>query len=123
MSNVTIRKFPVTAPDGTEYRVKIEECVGLCDLYADVTLYIPRKRFGFKRVFSESYYHGSSKRVVYDAANPDFIAIATEAVRGYYANIEWSANYNRKRAESILRKQAALDRFAEWDGKITEVGE
>lgn len=121
MSNVTIRKFPVTAPDGTEYRVKIDEINGLTTDYTEVSLYLPRKRFGYRLVYRREY-----KQPV---GTSDYIALATELIRDYYENIEWSAEHKRKRAESILRKQAAVDRFAEWDGnigsidKITEVSE
>jgi len=117
-NNVTVRKFPVTAPDGTEYRVKIDEMYNIyLGKYTEVALYLPRKRFGFRRVFSEDYSNGEG---IYDASNPDFIKMAEEVFRGYYAHIEWLAELDRKHAESILRKQSALDRFAEWDGKITE---
>jgi len=113
LSNVTIRKFPVTAPDGTEYRVKIEEMSGFITDYIEVSLYLPRKRFGYRLVFRDDY----NQR----AGASDYIALATEVVRDYYAHTEWLAERDHKHAESTLRKQAALDRFAEWDGKITEV--
>jgi hypothetical protein len=121
MSGATITKFPVTAPDGTEYRVKIEESENFFgDLYVRTTLYYPRRWFGYRELYSVSYRNGGA---VYNAGNPDYVAISHEAVADYYARIESDAINLRKHAESILRKQAALDRFAEWDGKITEVAE
>lgn len=120
MSNVTVRKFPVTAPDGTEYRVVIKESDLLCGWYAFVSIYVPRKRFGFRKVGRVWAENGDG---LYDASNPDYIALATKAINVYCASLERSAERTRKRAESILRKQAALDRFAEWDGRIAEVNE
>lgn len=118
MSNVTVRKFPVTAPDGTEYRVKITEDNNFIEgQVVDVTIYTPRKRFGYRRLYCARY-------CGFDfVTNPDFVQLFRRVLADYAAKLERDAVERRKQAEFILRKQAALDRFAEWDGKITEVVE
>jgi hypothetical protein len=115
-----LTKFPVTAPDGTEYRVRIKEREGLCETSAVVSLYVKRKRFGFRKV-SHEWYESGSKDNVYNKNNPDFIAIVNRAIHDYYADIEWSAQYQRKQAEKELRRAQALEQFAAWDGKVAEV--
>lgn len=119
MSNVTIRKFPVTATDGTEYRVKIEESENFIgEPYVCTTVYYPRKWFGYRKLFSKNYRDGSD---VYNVNSPDYVAIAHRILTDYYARIVSDEIKHRERLATVKRKQAALDRFAEWDGKITEV--
>lgn len=117
----TLTKFPVTMPDGTEYRVKIteHEAYGYEDAHAIIRIYRERKRslFGvmrFKRL--ESRYAGL---LVYDPENPDYIALATWAIRKYEDHQRWLAARQVKQAETALARDAALRKFAEWDGKIT----
>lgn len=116
MSNVLITKFPVTAPDGTEYRVKIEEyhesLIGAC---ARAHLYVPRKRWGFRQIWTLTLraYHGD-----FDPDNLDYVAFAREAVADYYESIAENERFKVRKAEAAARKQAALERFNAWDGQI-----
>lgn len=111
-----LRKFPVTAPDGTEYRVKIEEWregfIGAC---AQAHLYVPRKRWGFRRIWTLTLraYHGE-----FDPDNLDYAAFACEAVADYYESIAESERFEIRKAEAAARKQAAVERFNAWDGRI-----
>jgi hypothetical protein len=114
-------KFPVTAPDGTEYRVKIEEwresLIGPC---LSAVLYVPRKRWGFRRIHTLTLY---SHRQEYDPNDVEYVAVAHAAVADYYRSIEVAAIWAQKESEAAARKQAAVDRFNAWDGRIeTEVG-
>lgn len=115
-----LRKFPVTAPDGMKYRVKIEEwrdsLIGPC---LSAVLYVPRKCWGFRRIHTMTLY---SHRQEFDPNDVEYVAVAREAVAEYYASIEAEAIWAQKKAEADARKQAAVERFNAWDGRIeTEV--
>jgi hypothetical protein len=48
-----LTKFPVTAPDGTEYCVTIVEEVDLFGSeYVELKVYTPRKRFRYRNVYN-----------------------------------------------------------------------
>ncbi|CAM2955684.1 hypothetical protein PASE110613_09435 [Paenibacillus sediminis] len=101
-----LTKFPVTAPDGAEYRVTIREVES--DMFTDyvtVKLQERRKRFGYRTIFQRDYYDGHG---VYSATDPDLIGIATRVVIGYTAMMEEN-----------LRRSEARRAFTEWDGRIT----
>ncbi len=110
-NNVTVRKFPVIAPDGTEYRIEVNAGdEPLFGNYVNVILFVPFRRNKFKSVYAKVF-RGISG--TYDRSNPDYIALATATVLEFYER-------ERKKAEEHAVMQAALDRFAEWDGRITE---
>lgn len=114
-----ISKFPVTAPDGTEFRVTIREHddgMWVAN-YASVRLYKKRKRWGFRRVFSRNY---SDDHGVYSHNAPDYIGIASHVVGDYYAALRADAEYQRMISRDELRRQKASDRFSAWDGRIAE---
>jgi hypothetical protein len=117
-----LRKFPVTAPDGTEYRVEIEEwresLIGAC---AQAHLYVPRKRWGFRRVWTLTLhaYHGDFN----PADSLDYVAFAREAVADYYEAIAENERSKERKAEAAARKQAEVDRFNAWDGRVETEGD
>jgi len=120
MADVAITKFPVVAQDGTEYRVKIEEwrdsLIGPC---VTARLYVRRKRWGFRNVYALTLY---SYHQQYDPDDLDYVALARELIANYYDSIAAKARWNTQKAEASARKQAAVDRFNAWDGRIeTEV--
>ncbi|RCX22887.1 hypothetical protein DFP94_101476 [Fontibacillus phaseoli] len=119
MSNVKLTKFPVTAPDGTEYRVKIRECEdGMwVSNYAIARLYAKRKRWGFRKVFGREYLDGGG---AYSHGDPDYITIASRVVGDYYAALRADAEYRRMISRDEVRRQSAAERFAQWDGRITD---
>lgn len=120
---MNLRKFPVIAPDGTEYLVSIEEYSGgYCQPpYAGVYLYVKRKRFGFRKIYGVLYTDGKG---VYKREEPDYVAVAAQAVADYYAD-----KRRVDERECVLnaieqRRQAAAKRLEAWDGRIkTEVSE
>lgn len=113
---MNLRKFPVIAPDGTEYRVKIEEWQepldGRC---LSASLYVPRKRWGFRKLFVMTLY---SYRDEYDPDNVEYVAVAREVVAKYYARLAAKERWAKEKAEAAKRKQAAIDRFNAWDGRV-----
>ncbi|OMD16263.1 hypothetical protein BJP50_18675 [Paenibacillus odorifer] len=109
MSNVLITKFPVTAPDGTEYRVTV--CEGYTPLFgrdAAVTLEIPVKRRKFKHVYSKTF----RGIVDYDTSDPDYIELASRTLVEHLESV-------RKKAEAVASRQAAVERFNAWDGRVS----
>lgn len=119
MSDVKLSKFPVTAPDGTEYRVTIREHddgMWVAN-YASVRLYTKRKRWGFRRVFGRDYPDDGG---VYSHSDPDYIAIASRLVSDYYAALRADAEYQRMVNREDARRRGAAERFNAWDGRIAE---
>lgn len=116
---MSLRKFPVTASDGTEFRVTIREIED--DMfygdYALVKLYVKRRCFGFRKVFFERYL--DDKRV-YDRAIPDYVKMASLTVGRYYADSERRVRRARVLDEIEQQRQDARQRFAEWDGRLTK---
>lgn len=114
-----LTKFPVTAPDGTEYRVTIRERDdGMwVSNYADVRLYVKRKRFGYRCIYVKTYRDGGG---VYYVSTPNYIRMASEVVKDYR---EFLVRRERERivSERMAQERASeLRRFAEWDGRIAE---
>lgn len=109
-----LTKFPVTAPDGTEFRVRFKERGYLIGRSLEIRLYLKRERFGFRWVYVRELFD-------YDRENPDYIAVAKAAVDDYYDRIAEQAESQRKKAEAKLRRADAIQAFEAWDGKITEV--
>lgn len=104
MANVKLSKFPVTAPDGTEYRVKFhEEWDDLWGRTMVVTLYVRNKIHLFRRVGGRRFI---ARELDYDRKSPDYVGMASTAVREY--------------AEASEMKKAAAERFTKWDGRIAE---
>lgn len=115
---VKTSKFPVIAPDGTEYRVKIKECDELfIGKHVETTLYIPRKWIGYKKVYDRVYFGGIE---VYDPSNLDLIHIATALVRDYYDHLSFKKKWKAKESEEEMKRKAAVIAFENWDGKIVE---
>ncbi|MNT97564.1 hypothetical protein D3C72_2399130 [compost metagenome] len=52
---------------------------------------------------------------------PDYIAVAKYVITDYHTRTAQLNEYRRGVAEKAARKQAAVDRFNAWDGKIAEV--
>jgi hypothetical protein len=116
MSNRNLAKFPVTAEDGTELLVTIDEWSGgWIRSYAECRLYVPRKWFGYRRIFGTTYDDG---RGVYEEGNPDFVAIARQAYEDYRAELhDYRVAALEGRAQA-KRKSAAIDAFNSWDGRL-----
>lgn len=105
MSNRKLTKFPVTAADGTEYRVTINEHNDRYrNSFVRVKFYLPRKRFGFKKVTS----YDMSAGFTYNPDAPNYVAIAREVFRVYL----------REEVSVAQRKSAAIDAFQAWDGRL-----
>lgn len=117
MSNRKLTKFPVIAEDGTEYRVTLKEDEEYLGGPAVISrLYIPRKRFGYRKLYETVY--RPVRDEVYRVDNPDYVAIA----RQVYA--DWLDYIDRKLAREFedttvaQRKSAAIDAFQAWDGRL-----
>lgn len=105
MSNRKLTKFPVIAEDGTEYRVTLKEMRDRDgDQIIRVKIYLPRKRFGFKKVDS----YDMLERGRYDRRNPDYVAIARYVFE----------EFSRSELSVAQRKSAAIDAFQAWDGRL-----
>lgn len=105
MSNRKLTKFPVIADDGTEYLVTIKERKDHGGFpFVRVKFYLPRKRFGFKKVTS----YDMSAGFTYTPDAPNYVAIACEVFR-VYTHDELSV---------AQRKSAAIDAFQAWDGRL-----
>lgn len=119
MNNVKLTKFPVTAPDGTEYRVTIRERDdGMwVNYFADVRVYVKRKHLGYRLVYRTTFNDGDG---VYYESMPNFIRIAAEAVKTYYDYLEACENRRKRLEKQAQGRASALRRFAEWDGRIAE---
>lgn len=115
-----ITKFPVTAPDGTEFRVDIRERKSRFEPWrVEVALIDPSKSFGSKTVWWRAIY--SEMGGIYDRKHPDYVRIAKHAVAEYYAGIEADKkNLIAKLGEAMYRANALMV-YEAWDGKITEV--
>ncbi|MEK3988063.1 hypothetical protein MHB77_32565 [Paenibacillus sp. FSL K6-3166] len=114
---VLVTKFPVTTPDGTEYRVKIRVSEQSCGCYAFVNLYAKRRYFGFRKVDRAWYASGTNE---FNIGNPDYVKLAHLALKRYESWQRVCAIRAREKAEAAARRQAAVDRFNAWDGKIAE---
>lgn len=113
MNFVSIAKFPVIAPDGTQFRVKIvENDDGYFGPYVKVILYRKRKRFGFRKIWRRER---SERYRTYDASNPDYVALACGVISEYYETL---AEAQRAREQRREQRAAAMDAFNAWDGHI-----
>lgn len=119
---MNLRKFPVIAPDGTEYRVEILEAYdSLFGKFADVSIYTRAKWRKFKHLYTKTLrqMHGN-----YDPAEPDYVRMVSEAFAAYSEYVRGRALAEEVAKSVAARKQAAIDRFNAWDGRIkTEVSE
>lgn len=111
-----LTKFPVTAPDGTEFRVSFKEGECLVGKVLGIRLHLPRKRFGFREVYRHTLFDTE-----YDRDNIDYIKLSSWAVADYYEALAEQDARRRARAEAKLRRAGAVQAFEAWDGKITEV--
>lgn len=112
---MSLRKFPVTAPDGTEYRVKIEDIYGDGDIRA--LLHVKRKHFGFRKITGYWFERGKLADITEDGVI-DYVALAQRFIGEYYAGLAYGAERAHLRADKEPRKQAAVERFNAWDGKL-----
>jgi hypothetical protein len=116
---VSLSKFPVIAPDGTEYRVSITEWDSRFEDYAEVTIYRERRKrgpFRFRKLFTtEIRKHGG-----YDVSDPDYIALAWIGIGRYLAHVSEVNARERREAETEIRRSAAAEAFTKWDGRIVE---
>lgn len=113
-----LRKFPVTSADGTEYRVKIEECHdSIFGMELSARLYAPRKRWGFRNIYAMTLRQLCGD---YNPSDVDYVDVAAALVADYYGSLAEHAERQREKAEAAARKQAAVKRFNAWDGRITE---
>lgn len=117
MSNRKLTKFPVIAEDGTEYLVTIDEEPGdWTPDYVRCRLYIPRKWFGYRRVFGTCYV--DTRGGIYEKGNLDYIAIARQVYADWLAEIDVKIAVNREAKAQAQRKSAAIDAFQAWDGRL-----
>lgn len=112
-----LTKFPVTAPDGTEYRVKIKEYEGMRDYYVGANLYTKRKRFGYRLVYVTTYDDGGG---VYYVRTPNYIRIASEVVKDYHGFLKQLEREREKLEREAQGRARERKRFAEWDGRVAE---
>lgn len=109
-----IEKFPVIAPDGTEYRVTIEYDKGTyhCGEWHNpkwiVRLY--KRRLGvlfrWKRIYTTAYI----------ASQTDFVMMAERIVSSEYIKNQAGRDATAKKEREV---QSALEAFRKWDGKIS----
>lgn len=121
-----ISKFPVTAPDGTEFLVKITEHCGKGAYdsdYAKVRLYLPRKNVGrfmwrkFRRVYTALHREFVS---YYYRGNPDYVRLAQATLLWYFKDIALCPKTRRKLSGQERNRLAARKKLTEWDGRIAE---
>ncbi|WP_419884880.1 hypothetical protein [Paenibacillus sp. B-A-8] len=115
MSDVLITKFPVTAPDGTEFRVKIEDVYDGGDIR--VLLHVKRKRFGFRKI-TGYWYDRRKLDDITEEGVVDYVALVQRFMSEYYAGLAYGAARDQLRIDKDARKQAAVERFNAWDGRI-----
>ncbi|WP_339306810.1 hypothetical protein [Paenibacillus sp. FSL R5-0519] len=120
MSNRKLTKFPVIAEDGTGLRVTIkedEDYIGYIGFSSVVCrLYIPRKRFGYRRLYSTRYV--DERGSVYNESNPDYIAIARQVYEDYRTELHDHRVAALESSAQAQRKSAAIDAFQAWDGRL-----
>jgi len=114
-----LSKFPVTTPEGTEYRVTIEHeqerniFGDVLREYYDIRLYVPRKNALFVRFKRIGKYWAEVED------GDSFINIATWTVAKYENEQEIQRQKRDKQAEQQRAQVAAVEAFRKWDGKIT----
>ncbi|MCY9737512.1 hypothetical protein M5X17_27805 [Paenibacillus alvei] len=119
MSYVTLKKFPITAPDGTQYRATIEE-INPSDSflhiqYVEASLYVKCKWIGYRKLYTTTFSDG---RGIYNASCPDFIAISKELLREYYHHLRNEQEEKQRLAQEELNKKRSVREFIWWDGKV-----
>lgn len=115
-----LTKFPVIAPDGTEYRVKITvHDEGLnTSAYVKVRLYATRngwKLFRYKLLDVLTYEDGKG---VYNSANPDYIKIVRRAISDHEQLLEARDVWKKIDDECKRNRSNAITEFEKWDGII-----
>jgi dsDNA-specific endonuclease/ATPase MutS2 len=106
-------KFPVTAPDGTQFRIKFRETHYFIGRGLEISLYVRRKLAGFRLIYRHEKFD-------IDRNNLDYVALAHWAVNDYYEALEEYSESKLRKAEAKSRGQAAKAAFEQWDGKITK---
>ncbi|MEI2280756.1 hypothetical protein [Paenibacillus polysaccharolyticus] len=117
MSNRKLTKFPVIAENGTEFRVTLkedEDYVGGPALIGRI--YIPRKRFGYRKLYETVYRPGRDE--IYRFGNPDYIAIARQVYSDWIDDIDRRLAVELGEMAQAQRKSAAIDAFQAWDGHL-----
>jgi|GEM_PF-6315194 len=115
-----MKKFPVYSEDGREFRVSISEfenCKRCC-----VTLYRENKRKWRLKRFHEVFCQTYGAQAGYSYGNPDYIALATQAIREYDAAVLRSIEATLEAARVDESRASAAAKFTAWDGKISEGG-
>lgn len=114
-----LSKFPVIAPDGTEYRVTIRERDDgfWVSYYADVRLYVKRKHFGYRCVYTKDYYDADG---VYYVDVPNYVRIASEIIRDYGGFLARCKRERLHEERTARQRSEARKSFTEWDGRIAE---
>lgn len=126
MSLGKLTKFPVTAPDGTEFLVKITEHGGKGAYdsdYAKVRLYLPREKAGrftwrkFRRVYTAAHHEIVGH---YCHSNPDYVRLARATLLWYFEDIALCPKTRRKLTGQERNRLEARKKLTEWDGRITQ---
>ena len=117
-----LTKFPVIAPDETEYRVKItehdKELKLTTSAYVKVRLYVTRngrKLFRYKLLDVFTYEDGAG---VYNSANPDYIKIVRRAISDHEQLLEARDVWKKIGDECKRNRSNAITEFEKWDGII-----
>lgn len=104
-----ISKYPVTSPQGHEYKVEIEEFRNILgDKGIEVRVYevVEKKVFLFFNILSQNYVHGN----YFDSDKIEYLHYV-KAVKKAIENYEGSIEYKKKHSHLDNMK-----RFEEWDG-------
>lgn len=114
-----LRKFPVTAPDGTEYRVTIREVTDEFDRpsHAVIKIYVPRKRFGFRKIYRVNI-ENMRGYGPYDADRPDYVRLTEAAFYSYRRDTAIDAHTRRELSIRERQKREAAAKFNAWNGKV-----
>lgn len=119
-----MKKFPVTAPDGEQYLVKIVEgSEGFIGRYADVSVYLKRKQWFPKKLLAGHRYAPEwfpKTDGLYDPNDPDYIALASDAIRYMYLRWELEDIRKEEQIQQAARREASKMAFEQWDGFITK---
>lgn len=116
-NNRKLTKFPIIAENGSEFRVTLkedEDYVGGPALIGRI--YIPRKRFGYRKLYETVYRPGRDE--IYRSDNPDYIAIARQVYSDWLDDIDRRLELEFEGMAQAKRKSAAIDAFQAWDGRL-----
>lgn len=123
-----LSKFPVTAADGTEFRVSIHEREpSMFGYFTKVVLYKQRRKrgpFRFKKVGEITLWDGDKEdRAVFDRNNPDYITLSAYVIKSYYAELAEIDEEVRRLDELESRRTSAAEAFTNWSGRISQIND